>query len=82
MPACLDADPRRPLVGGFLANPVPRLLPPSWTLFEQYPYLLPAIVSGSTGIIAFISGLFLTPEVSVASSGDSPCLLLAGSRLA
>ncbi|GFZ52020.1 hypothetical protein JCM24511_09792 [Saitozyma sp. JCM 24511] len=51
-----------PLVGGFLANPVPRLLPPSWTLFEQYPYLLPAIVSGSTGILAFISGLFLTPE--------------------
>ncbi|RSH81462.1 hypothetical protein EHS25_006819 [Saitozyma podzolica] len=51
-----------PLVGGFLANPVPRLLPPSWSLFERYPYLLPAIVSGSTGITAFISGLFLTPE--------------------
>ncbi len=57
-----------PLLGGFLANPVPRLLPPEFTLFVKYPYLLPAVVSGSTGLIASITVMFLLPEVRLGIS--------------
>ena len=52
-----------PLIGGFLANPIPRLLPPSYTLFSQHPYLLPAVVTGSTGVIAVITAIIFLSEV-------------------
>ncbi|CAD6578555.1 MAG: hypothetical protein TREMPRED_002215 [Tremellales sp. Tagirdzhanova-0007] len=51
-----------PLIGGFLANPVPRLLSPSFTLFDRYPYLLPALVTGSTSVIAAVTATVFLPE--------------------
>ena len=53
----------RPLVGGLLANPVPRLLPYSWTLFSHYPYLLPAFATGLSAIIAACLSISILPEV-------------------
>lgn len=53
----------RPLVGGLLANPVPRLLPSSWTLFSDYPYLLPAFVTGLSATIAAWMSISILPEV-------------------
>ena len=50
-------------MGGSLANPVPRLLGPGWTLFAKYPYLLPSLVSGLFGLAAFVIGLVYIPEV-------------------
>ena len=52
------------MIGGSLSNPVPRLLGPGWTLFEQYPYLLPSIIAGSSGLLAWALGVSLVPEVS------------------
>jgi len=51
-----------PLIGGFLANPVPRLLPPSYSLLERHPYLLPALVTGSVTVVAGVTAIFLLPE--------------------
>ncbi|OXG20565.1 hypothetical protein C366_02100 [Cryptococcus neoformans Tu401-1] len=51
-----------PLVGGLLANPVPRLLPYSWTLFSHYPYLLPAFATGLSAIIAACLSISILPE--------------------
>ncbi|WVR03616.1 hypothetical protein IAU60_000608 [Kwoniella sp. DSM 27419] len=51
-----------PVLGGFLANPVPRLLSPSWTLFDVHPYLLPALLTGASAIIAGILSIMLLPE--------------------
>ena len=51
------------MIGGSLSNPVPRLLGPGWTLFVNYPYLLPSIIAGSSGLLSFALGLALVPEV-------------------
>jgi hypothetical protein len=51
-----------PLIGGFLANPVPRLM--QSPLLARYPYLLPAIVSGCSGFVAVGIGVILLPEVN------------------
>ncbi|ORY34238.1 major facilitator superfamily domain-containing protein [Naematelia encephala] len=61
-----------PLIGGFLSEPVPRILPPSFTLFVRYPYLLPAMVSGSSGIFASVLGSFLLPETMPATLRRRP----------
>ena len=55
----------RPLVGGLLANPVPRLFPSSFQLFVRYPYLLPAmVVSVITGMAAVSATVFLTETLT------------------
>lgn len=54
----------RPAVGGTFANPVPRLLSPSFSLFVNYPYLLPSLIFGLCGFVSFGIGLAYIPEVS------------------
>jgi hypothetical protein len=44
---------------------VPRLLGTGWALFVDYPYLLPSIIAGSSGLVAFALGLALVPEVCI-----------------
>ena len=51
------------MIGGFLAKPVPRLLDPTWKLFVEFPYLLPALVCGLCGLISFLFGWAFIPEV-------------------
>ncbi|WVQ80872.1 hypothetical protein IAT38_002979 [Cryptococcus sp. DSM 104549] len=51
-----------PLIGGFLARPVPRLLPSTWTLFANFPYLLPALATGASAVIAAGLSVALLPE--------------------
>ena len=57
----LGAD-SRPLIGGYLAEPVPRILPTSFSLFVEYPYALPALVVALCGIIATILAVVLLTE--------------------
>lgn len=54
-----------PLIGGFLSQPVPRLLPESFTLLVEYPYLLPSVVAAMVGFAAAVSAYKFLPEVSV-----------------
>ncbi|OCF44118.1 hypothetical protein I317_02072 [Kwoniella heveanensis CBS 569] len=61
-PALVIGMTLAPVLGGFLANPVPRLLSPSWTLFVKYPYLPPALLTGSTAIISGILSIMFLPE--------------------
>ena len=50
-----------PLIGGQLAEPVPRILSESHTLFAKYPYFLPALVVSALTAVATISAyMFLT----------------------
>lgn len=58
-----DLSAIRPIVGGLLANPVPHLLSSSWTLFSDYPYLLPALAAGLSAIIAAWMSISILPEV-------------------
>ncbi|KAI9635727.1 major facilitator superfamily domain-containing protein [Dioszegia hungarica] len=51
-----------PVIGGFLSNPVPRFLPPSFTLLTSYPYLLPSLVAGTTGFAAWATSYIYLPE--------------------
>ncbi|XAO26623.1 hypothetical protein I312_105461 [Cryptococcus bacillisporus CA1280] len=61
-PAFIVGMTTAPLVGGLLANPVPHLLPASWTLFSDYPYLLPALAAGLSAIIAAWMSISILPE--------------------
>ncbi|WWD22504.1 hypothetical protein CI109_106997 [Kwoniella shandongensis] len=61
-PAVIVGMTTAPVLGGFLANPVPRLLPRSWTTFVEYPYLLPALMTGLATIIGGIVCILLLPE--------------------
>jgi hypothetical protein len=63
-PALTIGTTLAPLVGGLLAKPVPRLLPPSYTLFLEYPYLLPALVAAASVMLAFVTCLLFLQEVS------------------
>ncbi|ODN96307.1 hypothetical protein I350_08329 [Cryptococcus amylolentus CBS 6273] len=47
---------------GFLAKPVPRLFPESWTLLVNLPYLLPAIAAALSAVIAAWLSILLLPE--------------------
>ncbi|WWC58113.1 uncharacterized protein I303_100648 [Kwoniella dejecticola CBS 10117] len=60
-----------PVLGGFLANPAGRIVPSSWSLFVDYPYLLPSIVTGLSAIIAGILSIILLPETLQRSKGDT-----------
>ncbi|WVQ76195.1 hypothetical protein IAR50_005857 [Cryptococcus sp. DSM 104548] len=51
-----------PLVGGFLAKPVPRFFPESWTLFTNLPYLLPAVAAALSAVIAAWLSISILPE--------------------
>jgi MFS family permease len=59
-----------PLVGGFLSRPVPRLLSESWTLFADWPYLLPSLVTAVVGGIASFLAYLWLPEVSGRIRGE------------
>ncbi|WWC85817.1 uncharacterized protein L201_000684 [Kwoniella dendrophila CBS 6074] len=60
-----------PVLGGFLAHPAGRILPESWTLFVDYPYLLPSLVTGASAIGAAILSLILLPETLKRSKDSS-----------
>ncbi|WVF66037.1 hypothetical protein IAT40_000775 [Kwoniella sp. CBS 6097] len=61
-PALVIGMTLAPVLGGYLANPVPRLLSPSWTLFVKYPYLPPALLTGSSAILSGILSIMFLPE--------------------
>ncbi|WRT63848.1 uncharacterized protein IL334_000773 [Kwoniella shivajii] len=60
-----------PLLGGFLAKPSGRILPASWTLFTDYPYLLPALFTGGSAAISAILCIFLLPETLQRAKRDA-----------
>ncbi|OCF59654.1 hypothetical protein L486_02326 [Kwoniella mangroviensis CBS 10435] len=51
-----------PVLGGFLADPSGRILPTSWRLFADYPYLLPSLVTGLAAIASGVLAIILLPE--------------------
>ncbi|WVQ78021.1 hypothetical protein IAT38_000102 [Cryptococcus sp. DSM 104549] len=61
-PALLVGMTTAPLIGGYLARPVPRILSEKWTLFVAYPYLLPALATALAISIGFILCVLLLPE--------------------
>ncbi|KAK8845553.1 hypothetical protein IAR55_006268 [Kwoniella newhampshirensis] len=69
-PALVVGLTTAPIVGGFLAKPVPRILSPSWTMFSDYPYLLPALFTGITAIAGGIVCILLLPETLQKSKHD------------
>ena len=65
----------RPVIGGTFANPVPTILSEKWTLFIEYPYLLPSFVTGFFSLIVVILAAKHVPEVSTAFRGYRTCLI-------
>ncbi|WWC66835.1 uncharacterized protein I206_100742 [Kwoniella pini CBS 10737] len=60
-----------PVLGGFLAKPSGRILPASWSLFVNYPYLLPSLMTGCGAIFAGILCMILLPETLQRSKMDN-----------
>lgn len=56
-------DTGSPIIGGWLANPVPALLSPNWKLFVHYPCLLPAVATSIVSWLVVAVAARYVPEV-------------------